>query len=172
MRAVLNALYRMSGLAAGLFLVLIAVLSLTQIFARLAGYAAHSFDEFAGYAMAASTFLGLAWTFRCNEHIRVTLALGRAQGGARRALELACLVFAAALVGYFAWFTASMVALSYELNDMSQGLVPVKLWIPQFGMALGLVILLVALADDLVMVAGGAPPSYDAAAGTAPSFER
>jgi len=173
-RAALDAIYRGSGLLAGAFLVCIALLSLTQIFARLMGYAAHSFDEFAGYAMAASTFLGLAWTFRCNEHIRVTLALGRARGGLRRALELVCLVFATALVGYFTWHTVAMGWLSFTLNDVSQGLVPVKLWIPQFGMALGLVIMLLALVDDLVAAIRARPLSYDAVADAAgsPAFER
>ena len=88
MRAALNAVYKGSGLLAGFFLVGIALMSLAQIIGRLLGYTAHSFDEFAGYCMAASSFLGLAWTLRTNEHIRVTLALDRLKGRARRTAEL------------------------------------------------------------------------------------
>ena len=177
MRSAFDAIYKGSGILAGCFLVGIALMSLTQIFGRLLGYAAHSFDEFAGYSMAAASFLGLAWTFRCNEHIRVTLAHSRTRGGARRALELACLIIATLMVGYFAWSTVAMVVLSYSLDDVSQGLVPVKLWIPQSGVALGLVILLVALVDDLLIVFAGGPPSYEVAAaaantGDSPTFER
>lgn len=176
MRATLNAVYRGSGLLAGFFLVVIGVLSLMQISGRLLGYAVHSFDEFAGYAMAASSFLGLAWTFRCGEQIRMTLALHRTRGGIRRALEIACLGVAALMTGYFTWWTIDMTWTSYTLDDVSQGLVPIKLWIPQSGMALGLAVLVVALLDDLAMLATGRITSYDAAEASktadAPVFER
>jgi len=175
MRAALDAIYRVSGLAAGFFLVGIAALSLAQVGGRLLGRATHSYDEFAGYCMAASSFLGLAWTLRCNEHIRLTLLLGRLQGQWRRVSELACLAVAAAITAYFAWSTVAMVWTSFELNDVSQGLVPVKLWIPQSAMALGLVILLLAFVDDLVAGISGRMLSYHAAQpgkGEAVAFER
>jgi len=172
MRAALERLYRISGQLAGFFLVAIAALSLAQIGGRLLGFAAHSFDEFAGYCMAASSFLGLAFTLRANEHIRMALLLHRARGRARRALELACLAAGVLLVGFFAWHTADMVRFSFVTHDVSQGLVPVPLWIPQLGMALGLAILLVALLDDLVAALTGGVPSYDRVEGAASAFER
>ena len=176
MRGALNFVYKTSGLLAGFFLVAIAVLSLIQIGGRLAGIAAHSYDEFAGYCMAASSFLGLAWTFRCNEHIRMTLVLHHVQGTVRRAMALAALAASACIVGFFAWWTADMVWTSYVLNDVSQGLVPVKLWIPQSGMALGLAILLVAMLDDLLLMARTGTTSFDMAeaarAAEQPGFER
>ena len=153
MRALLNAIYKASGLAAGFFLVAIAVLSLTQIVARMFGSNASSFDEFAGYSLAASSFLGLAWTLRSGEHIRMSLGIDRLRGGARRSVEVLCLVATAAVVGYFAWATADMTLTSYKLDDVSQGLVPIKLWIPQSATAVGLWILLLALLDDLVVTA-------------------
>jgi TRAP-type C4-dicarboxylate transport system permease small subunit len=160
MRALLNAIYKASGLAAGFFLVAIAVLSLTQIVARLFGSTASSFDEFAGYALAASSFLGLAWTLRAGEHIRMTLAVDRLRGHMRRSVEVLCLVAATVVIGYFAWATADMTITSYQLDDVSQGLVPIKLWIPQSAMAIGLWILLLALVDDLVVTVRGGVPSY------------
>jgi TRAP-type C4-dicarboxylate transport system permease small subunit len=177
MRFALNAIYKGSGLLAGFFLVAIAVLSLIQICGRLLGVAASSYDEFAGYCMAASSFLGLAWTLRTNEHIRMTLAIGRASGGLRRALEILCLAVAAAMTGYFCWSSMAMVWTSYKLHDVSQGLVPITLWIPQSGMALGLAILLLAFVDDLLVTLSGGTPSYDIAAAakseaSAPAFER
>jgi TRAP-type C4-dicarboxylate transport system permease small subunit len=63
-------------------------------------------------------------------------------------------------VGWFAWATAHMTWISFELDDVSQGLVPVKLWIPQSAMALGLWILLIALLDDFVLTLRGRTPSY------------
>ena len=136
MRAALDALYRASGILAGFFLVCIAVMTLAQIGGRLLGFAARSFDDFAGFAMAASFFLGLAWTMRCGEHIRVSLLLHSLRGRARRALEIACLAVSLFLCGYFAWWSVDMAWTSYQLNDVSQGLVAVPLWIPQLAMAI------------------------------------
>jgi TRAP-type C4-dicarboxylate transport system permease small subunit len=179
MRAALQLLYRGSGLLAGFFLVAIAALSLAQIVGRELGLAATSFDEFAGWCLAASSFLGLAWTFREDEHIRMTLVVQLARGGARRALEIVTLVVAVFLVGTFAWYACDMTLTSYQLGDVSQGLVPAPLWIPQSGMALGLVVMFVAVADDLVLALRGAEASYDAAArrkgsvqSAVPRFER
>ena len=105
------------------------------------------------------------------------LAIGRLKRGSRRALEVTCLALAVAITGYCAWSSVQMVWTSYVLDDVSQGLVPVKLWIPQSGMALGLVILLLAFVDDLVVELSGGTPSYQFAEATqtaagSPAFER
>lgn len=176
MRAALELLYKTSGLAAGFFLVAIGGLTAAQILGRLLGMPAYSFDDFAGFSMCASSFLGLAYTLRANEHIRMTLVLHHTRPLLRRALEIACLAVAVFLVGLFAWFTCDMTLTSYQIHDVSQGLVPVPLWIPQSGMALGLVVLAVAFADDLVTTLRGRPTSYAAAAearaAETPAFER
>ena len=160
MRKFLDWLYTGSGVLAGVFLVLIAALSLAQICGRLLGFAAYSFDDFAGFCMAASSFLGLAHTYRRNEHIRVALLIDRFSGGTRRVLETLCLTASTFLIGYFAWYAADMVLTSYQINDVSQGLVAVPLWLPQGGMALGLAIITIALLDDLITVLTRGTPSY------------
>ena len=160
MRKSLEWLYLGSGILAGVFLVLIAALSLAQICGRLLGFDAYSFDDFAGFCMAASSFLGLAHTYRRNEHIRVALLIDRFSGGRRRALEALCLAASTFLIGFFAWYAIDMAWTSHTINDVSQGLVPVPLWVPQSGMALGLAIMSIALADDLAAVLARGTPSY------------
>ena len=160
MRKSLERLYLGSGVFAGVFLVLIGALSLAQITGRMLGFAAYSFDDFAGFCMAASSFLGLAHTYRRNEHIRVALVIDRLHGGKRRALEALCLAASSFLIGFFAWYAIDMVWTSYQINDVSQGLVPVPLWLPQGGMALGLIIMTIALLDDLIVVIAGGTASY------------
>ncbi|HEY5898025.1 MAG TPA: TRAP transporter small permease [Burkholderiales bacterium] len=176
MRAALELLYRASGLLAGFFLVAIAVLTAAQIAGRLLGLPAYSFDDFAGFSLAATSFLGLAYTLRKNEHIRMTLLLHHTRPAARRAMEILCLAVATLLVGMFAWYTIDMTITSYQLGDVSQGLVPAPLWIPQTGIALGLIMLAIAFADDLVAALRGRPTSYALAeagsASTPPTFER
>ena len=163
MRKSLDWLYTGSGILAGVFLILIALLSLAQIGGRTLGFAAYSFDDFAGFCMAASSFLGLAHTYRRNEHIRVALLIDRFSGGKRRMLETVCLTASTFMIGFFAWYATDMAWTSHLINDVSQGLVPVPLWLPQGGMALGLAIMAIALLDDLIAVLAGATPSYLAA---------
>ncbi|OGA33120.1 MAG: hypothetical protein A3F75_09205 [Betaproteobacteria bacterium RIFCSPLOWO2_12_FULL_64_23] len=160
MRKFLDWLYTGSGVLAGVFLILIAALSLTQICGRVLGFDAYSFDDFAGFCMAASSFLGLAHTYRRNEHIRVAILVERLSGGRRRVLEALCLMASTFLIGYFAWYAADTVLTSYQINDVSQGLVAVPLWLPQSGMALGLAIMTIALLDDLIAVFKRGTPSY------------
>ncbi|MDP2639912.1 MAG: TRAP transporter small permease [Betaproteobacteria bacterium] len=160
MRKFLDWLYTGSGVLAGVFLILIAALSLTQICGRVLGFDAYSFDDFAGFCMAASSFLGLAHTYRRNEHIRVAILVERLSGGRRRVLEALCLMASTFLIGYFAWYAADTVLTSYQINDVSQGLVAVPLWLPQSGMALGLAVMTIALLDDLIVVFKRGTPSY------------
>jgi TRAP-type C4-dicarboxylate transport system permease small subunit len=163
MRTFLDGIYTGSGVLAGIFLILIAALSLAQICGRLLGFDAYSFDDFAGFCMAASSFLGLAHTYRRNEQIRVAIVVDRLTGSKRKVMEALCLAASTFLVGYFAWYAADMVVTSYQINDVSQGLVAVPLWIPQSGMALGLAIMTLALFDDLLTLLVGGTPSYLAA---------
>src|SRR5260221_14467252 len=106
----------------------------------------------------------------------MTLLLHHARGGTRRALELVSLAVAAFLVGYFGWYACDMTITSYRLNDVSQGLVAVPLWIPQAGMGLGLGTLFVATGHDFVAALRGPKTPYDTprARKTAavPGFER
>ena len=117
MRAALDRLYRASGVAAAILLVGIAVMTLAQIGGRLLGFATRSYDDFAGFAMAGSFFLGLAWTMRCGEHIRVTLLLHKLHGRPRHVMEVICLAISLFICGYFAWYALDMVKTSYQLND-------------------------------------------------------
>ena len=163
MRRALDRLYGFCGGLAALFLAAIAVLILAQIVARLLGLFVPAASDFAGFCLAASSFLALAYTFRAGGHIRVTLVLQRIPQRWRRGCDLASLAIAASLVGYFAWYTVGLVQDSWHYNDLSEGLVPVPLWIPQSAMAAGLIVLAIALVDELVNVLRGGKASYEQA---------
>jgi len=163
MRAALDWVYRLSGWAAAFFLLAIAALTVAQILGRLAGVLVPVADEFAGFCLAASSFLALAATFRSGEHVRVALVLGRLTPARRWLLELWGLGFGFALIGYFAYFSARMAWESWRFAEVAQGMMPTPLWLPQAGMALGVGALALALADDLVALLAGREPSYQRA---------
>jgi TRAP-type C4-dicarboxylate transport system permease small subunit len=159
-RRALDALYRLAGIMAGVFLVCIAAMVVAQIGARLIGVFLRGPDELIGYFLAASTFLALAYTFGAGGHIRVTLVLDRMPRRARWGAELVALVVMVVVTGYFAWHAAVMTWQSHRFGDMTLGLVAMPLWIPQTPMALGLLALFVAVVDALVVTVSGRRPSY------------
>lgn len=156
----LDRIYRASGALAAFFLVMIAVLTLLQIGGRLLGIQVRDAGIFAGFAMAASSFLALAHTLRSGGHIRVSLFISRLEGRAQRIVEGWCLLFATVSVGAFAWFCIILAWQSYEFNDLSTGMIGVPLWIPQLGMVIGVVLLEIAFIEECVRFVSGKDPSY------------
>lgn len=136
-------------------LMALAALSLLTTFAcvmlgivdRQLGWGFRGLDAYAGYGIAAALFLAMPGTLQKGEHIRVTLVLQRLPAVWRAALEWwslgAGVLLAAALAGY----SVKLVWVSHLTNDISQGSDATPLWLPQIGMALGCIGLLVALMD-------------------------
>lgn len=157
MRRLLSGLYTVCGALAALFLGAIAVIVLLSITTRLLGLSIPGLSAYAGYCMAASSFLALAYTFQHGEHIRVAIFLQQLGGWRRRLAELWCLAAGAGLAGYLAWYSIRMVRVSMQIGDVSQAPDATPLWIPQLGMAVGATVLTIALIDRLIAVARGAP---------------
>jgi TRAP-type C4-dicarboxylate transport system permease small subunit len=141
-------LYRGSAVLAALCIVSIALLILAQIIGRMFGFIIPSADDFAGYCMAASIFLALPYTLRSGDHIRVTMILHRLPVAGRYWIEVFCVTVGTLTTGYFAWYTIKMVWESYQFSEISQGYVPVQLWIPQMPLAFGLVVLFIAFLEE------------------------
>ncbi|HET8725865.1 MAG TPA: TRAP transporter small permease [Alphaproteobacteria bacterium] len=157
MTSPLSLLYKACGVVAAGFLVMIAVLTALSIITRLLGLSIPGLTAYAGYSMAASSFLALAYTFGHGGHIRVSLLLGRLQGQARRIGELWCLAAGSFFSGYLAWHAIGMVQISHKINDISQAPDATPLWIPQIAMAFGATVLAIAMVERLIQVARGAP---------------
>lgn len=161
MRAALNGLYRVTEALGATCLALIALLILANIATRLARAVVPGLDEFAMYVMAASFFLLLGPALRKGSHIRVTILLDRLGRGPRRAMELLCLGMATALSAYFAYWWVAMAWDSWDFGDVSQGVVPIPLWVPQATMGYGLVVLVIALTECLFDVIRGRRAVYE-----------
>ncbi len=151
MRATLNALYLVAAWLAAAMMVGVLAMVTVGILGRQFDFYVPGTDAYAGYLMAGAGFMALAHTFKCGEHIRVTLliqALGRT---GRRALEIWSLVVAVFLGAVIAFYSVRLAWQSHAFHDISTGNDATPLWIPQLGMAVGTVVLLVALVDELVL---------------------
>lgn len=168
----LNRLYATSGWLAAVFIALICLLVVAQVVLNLIdristavtgsaiGLTIPSYADFTGFFLAAASFLALAYTLRTGDHIRVTLVISHLPGKIRRVAEIWCLGVATGITIYFSYYTALLTWESWSYNDLSSGLIAVPIWIPQCGMCFGLVVLSIALVDDLVGVILGKSPSY------------
>ena len=151
MRAALDRLYDAAAYLAALSLVGTLICVLAGIASRLLNWFVAGTDAYAGYCMAAAGFLALAHTLKRGEHIRVSLILERLTGAARHRMELFALAVTAALAAAFAYFSVRLAYQSWSFNDISTGNDATPLWLPQIAMALGTVVLLVAVVDELVL---------------------
>ena len=92
------------------------------------------------------------------------LASSSAGGAARFAMEALVLALALAIAAMLAYALGDLAHDSWLFDDVAQGTVPWKLWIPQGMAAGGAALLAVSLLDDLVVHLAGGVPSYRRAA--------
>jgi TRAP-type C4-dicarboxylate transport system permease small subunit len=151
MRRTLDRLYDAAAWLAALAMVGVLVWVLLSIVSRQMGFNVPGIDAYAGYSMAAAGFLALAHTLKRNEHIRVTLLIGRLKGGAGRALRMWSLTAAVLLAALFAYYSVRLAWQSHVINDVSTGNDATPLWIPQLAMALGTVVLFIAFIDEWML---------------------
>ncbi len=151
MRAGLDRLYDAAAWLAALMMVGTLVMVVLGMVDRYVSINFRGTDMYAGYFMAGAGFLALAHTLKKNEHIRVTLLLNALPPAAKRALEIWSLCAAVLLSGLFAFYSIKLSWQSWDFHDISTGNDATPLWIPQIGMALGTLVLLVAFIDELVM---------------------
>src|SRR5438309_11947662 len=121
MRRFLDLLYGMAGYLAAFFMVGILFMVLASVVGRLVGFNLRGSDAYAGYCMAAASFLALAHTFKRGEHIRVTLFLERFGTRLRRPLELWCHGAGAFFCALLAVYSVRLAWQSHAYHDISQG---------------------------------------------------
>ncbi len=163
MRRFLDFLYDGAAWLAAAGMIGTLVMVLLSILGRQFQFHIPGTDAYAGYAMAASGFLALAHTLKRNEHIRVTLLLGRLKGRGRHALEMWALSAAVLLAALFAYYSVRLAWQSHVLHDISTGSDATPMWIPQIPMAVGTVVLLIAFIDEWVLEFTGRRVATDSA---------
>ena len=160
LRRTLDALYLGAGALGALFIAAICALMVWQTVGRQLGVATGAINDIVAWCCAAAAFFTMAHAFKHGDFVRVTLLTERLQPPARRVLELAALSLATVAVAYLAWWACRFTFESWQMHELAQGLLPIPIWIPQLSFALGSVLLLVAVIDELCIVASGGVPTY------------
>ncbi len=172
MRKKLDWMYAASEVLAALFIVGICLIVLVQVVFNIIdkvvvalgseaiGLVLPSYAELTGNFLAAATFFALAGALNHGAHIRVTLVIRNLSPAWHKVIEGWCCALALAITGYFAFWSLNLVYESWKFDDLSPGILPIPVWIPQLPMPLGLICLTIALADSLYQVLRGSEPQY------------
>jgi TRAP-type C4-dicarboxylate transport system permease small subunit len=159
-RRFLDRLYLASGALGGCFIVLICVAMIGQSILREFGVRTGAVNDVVAWMCAAASFFAMAHAFKHGDFVRVTLLLEHLSERKRRVLEIAALLIGTVSVGYLAFWAVRFTYESWQFNELAQGLLPIPIWIPQSSFALGALLLLVAMVDELILVLRGARPTY------------
>jgi TRAP-type C4-dicarboxylate transport system permease small subunit len=166
MRALLSKIYDLAGYAAGASVVAIFLVMISATVLREIGVASGGTDDIVAWLAAAAALLAMAHTFQHGDMVRMTLILERLPAPARRWAEVLALSVGTISCIYLAWWVSVSVHQSWMLEDMSNGLIVVPLWIPQLILVFGALLLAVALLDELLWVLAGNVPRYVSAVKT------
>lgn len=160
LRRTLDGLYALGGALAALCVLAILVLMIGASLGRPLGWRVSWINDVVAWLCAAAAFLGMAYSFRNGDFVRVTLLLEAVSPGVRRWLEIASLAVASVAIGYLGFWAARFTYQSWEFNDIAGNMVAIPIWIPQMSFVVGSAILVVAVVDECVRVLRGAKPSY------------
>lgn len=160
MRRFLDRLYLAAGALGAVFVALICVLMIAQSVLRELGVRTGALNDVVAWFCAAAAFFAMAHAFKHGDFVRVTLLLEKLAPRRRRHFELAALAIGSVAVAYLAWSACLFTYESWEFNDVAQGLLPLPMWIPQLSFAIGSVLLLVAVVDELLIVLRGGVPTF------------
>ena len=160
MRKFLDRLYIAGGALGAFFIALIAVLMIGHSILREFRVNTGAVNDVVAWFCAAAAFFAMAHAFKHGDFVRVTLVLEKVGVKTRRVMELTSLCIGTVAVAYLAWSACLFTYESWEFNDISQGLLPMPMWIPQLSFALGSILLLIAVVDELIIVIRGGVPTF------------
>lgn len=127
----LDRVYKAAGALAACFMVVILLLIIGQMVARWSNFTFPGSTEYAGYAMAATSFFALAYTLTQGGHIRVSVLLNLNEH-TRLWLDALAMFIAAITATYFARYAIKTNIMSEVLNDRTQGQDYVPEWLLTF----------------------------------------
>lgn len=128
---VLDRVYLISGVISACCMLLILLIIVAQMIARWTGVTFPGSTEYAGYAMAATSFFALSHALTRGAHIRVSILLN-INSFFKFWLDAFAMLLAAIIATYFARFAIKTNIMSEILNDRTQGQDFVPEWLLSF----------------------------------------
>ena len=160
LRRGLDGLYAAGGVLASLCVLVILILMVGASLGRSLDWRVSWINDVVSWLCAAAAFLGMAYSFRNGDFVRVTLLLEKASPRARHAFEVGSLAVAAVAISYLGFWAVRFTYQSWDFHDIAGNMVAIPLWIPQMSFVVGAAIFVIAVIDECVCVLRGGRPSY------------
>ncbi|MEP3349598.1 MAG: TRAP transporter small permease [Marinomonas sp.] len=138
-------LNQLSGALAMLLIAYLLCHILLEIILRQFGTSTYVLDEFVGYAIATTTFLGLGYSLERDGLIKVNILSDRLPEKYQWQLELLISLLSLTLFSWISYYWYINVARSYKRNITSESIAETPLWIPEGMVLVGLVLLCMTL---------------------------
>jgi TRAP-type transport system small permease protein len=124
-----------------LVLVSLTLLILTEIFVRyFFDMSTMIADEYSGYLYLASIFLGLAYTFNENAHIRINILTSKMSKKSNRSIDVLAGLITIIVLGFTLYRTILFTYDSYDMEMLSESVSATQLYLTQLVMPLGITI--------------------------------
>ncbi len=111
--------------------------------------------EFAGYGLAAMTYLALSDAMRAGALVRVNVLLNLLSATAKRIADAFCLLttlLTTLFIAYYVWFDMQR---SYRREYWTESIIPLPAWLPPVALFFGLCVFAVDLVLHLILVIRG-----------------
>ena len=102
-------------------------------------------DEYSGYFYLALVFLGLAYTFDEEGHIRISIVTGRLRGSIKRWVDIFAGVMALSILLFALYYSWEFMVESHEMEMLSEGVSETPLYLTQIPLVIGLALFAFAM---------------------------
>lgn len=144
----MNLFIRFLGAVSALCLAAMCAVLLATLALRPFGIMVPSSEEIVTFLMVGMAFFGIVYAYLEGVHVRVDLLHRRLPRSWQRVLEVTGHFAAAMLCGAIAWHAGRLAWTAWQFNDLSDGLIPIPMWIPLSTIPLGFGVLALALLRD------------------------
>jgi len=102
-------------------------------------------DEYSGYLYLASIFLGLAYTFNENAHIRINIITSKMSKKSNRFIDVFAGIMTIAVLLFALYRTVLFTYDSYSLEMVSEAVSETPLYLTQLVMPLGITLFILSV---------------------------
>jgi TRAP-type C4-dicarboxylate transport system permease small subunit len=139
------------GYISSVFMIFIVALILIEIFLRTFFHTSTLIsDEYSAYFFVVVVMLGLAYTFKDEGHIRITIILGKLNPKLNKILDIICLLIALALTVFMFYYSMKMVIDTRSLDMRADSIAETPVYIPQIALPVGYFLFILSIIGKIM----------------------
>jgi len=139
------------GYISSVFMIFIVALILIEIFLRTFFHTSTLIsDEYSAYFFVVVVMLGLAYTFKDEGHIRITIIPGKLNPKLNKILDIICLLIALALTVFMFYYSMKMVIDTRSLDMRADSIAETPVYIPQIALPVGYFLFILSIIGKIM----------------------